>query len=78
MKQTSPSYYTHTTNGVPRQIRGKRVGGVFRIYAVYGDVSRCAEIEEMAQEIAIEMGVDSVEFSFSLGAPARDLDGVQA
>lgn len=67
MKQKSPNFYAHTTNGIPRHIRGKRFGNVFRVYAVYGDVSKSADLEEMAQEIAIEMGVDRVEFSFSFG-----------
>ena len=53
--------FTITTgDGITRTIEGKQFGNEFRIYRVHGDITSHASLADMAQDIAVTLGVDRV------------------
>ena len=47
-------------DGNPRTIEGKQFGNEFRVYRVYGDITKPDALMEIAQEISIEFNVETV------------------
>jgi hypothetical protein len=54
---------TIETNGVRRTVTGKIFGGEFRVYKIYGDVTKQEELMQMAQELAIDLNCSAVNLS---------------
>lgn len=51
------------SDGVARTLEGKIFGGQLRVYKILGDVTNREALEETAQILAIELGLQEVVFT---------------
>lgn len=53
--------FTITTgDGITRTIEGKQFGNEFRVYRVHGDITDTNSLADMAQDLAVTLGVERV------------------